>query len=541
MRERALAAARLDRRDLNVLDAGAGTGFTTEGIVAAVDPSSVTMLDQSPHQLARAARRPALAGVRRLLGDAEALPFADDSFDRYVSAGSIEYWPDPQRGIAEAYRVLRPGGVALVVGPVQPAGRLARALADLWMLFPSVEQYRTWFERAGFADVEVVPVAPDWYRDTRVPVRGRGGRGLRRRRAVARRGSAGDRGARRAAERFTAIAVGGAVRGRLAGRPGVRADRAGHDAAGAAGALLSSQAAVVRRTGAATVLWRFSRPHTLLGTFISAAGLYVIAVAELPGSGLDQLFWVMVAGAGVNVAIVGVNQITDVEIDRINKPHLPLAAGDLSREAAWWIVAVAALVPVVLALTQGALELAAVIAALAVGAAYSLPPVRLKRFPLVASLCISGVRAIAVNLGMYGHFSLAFGDGSLTIPPAVWALTAFVLPFSFAIAVLKDVPDLEGDRRFRIATFTVRLGAQRAAQLGIGGAGGRVRRDDRPRAAAGGRRRRPRARGRPRGRARAARGVGAPCRPLRLQAVLHARVGVVLRRVRAHGARRARS
>ena len=169
MRERALAAARLDRRDLNVLDAGAGTGFTTEGIVSSVDPSSVTMLDQSPHQLARAARRPALGGVRRLLGDAEALPFADDSFDRYVSAGSIEYWPDPQRGIAEAYRVLRPGGVALVVGPVQPAGRLARALADLWMLFPSVEQYRTWFERAGFADVEVVPVAPDWYRDTRVP------------------------------------------------------------------------------------------------------------------------------------------------------------------------------------------------------------------------------------------------------------------------------------------------------------------------------------------------------------------------------------
>ena len=169
MRERALAAARLDRRDLNVLDAGAGTGFTTEGIVASVDPTSVTMLDQSPHQLARAARRPALARVRRLVGDAEALPFGDDSFDRYVSAGSIEYWPDPQRGIAEAYRVLRPGGVALIVGPVQPAGRIARALADLWMLFPSVEQYRTWFSRAGFTDVEVVTIAPDWYRDTRVP------------------------------------------------------------------------------------------------------------------------------------------------------------------------------------------------------------------------------------------------------------------------------------------------------------------------------------------------------------------------------------
>ncbi|HEX5781499.1 MAG TPA: methyltransferase domain-containing protein [Solirubrobacteraceae bacterium] len=169
MRDEALRAARLDEPGLETLDAGAGTGFTTEGIVASVDPAHVTMLDQSPHQLARAGRRPALAGVRRLLGDAEALPFEDDRFDRYVSAGSIEYWPDPQRGIAEAFRVLRPGGVATVIGPVRPAGRVARFLADLWMLFPTVEEYRTWFERAGFRDVELVPLAPDWYRDRRVP------------------------------------------------------------------------------------------------------------------------------------------------------------------------------------------------------------------------------------------------------------------------------------------------------------------------------------------------------------------------------------
>jgi homogentisate phytyltransferase/homogentisate geranylgeranyltransferase len=233
---------------------------------------------------------------------------------------------------------------------------------------------------------------------------------------------------------------------------------------------LTSHAATARRTGvlgALGVLWRFSRPHTLVGTFISATGLYLIAVHVLPRSGLDHLFWVIVAGAGVNLAIVGVNQLTDVEIDRINKPHLPLAAGDLSPEAAWRIVAVCAVVPVVLGLTQGALETAAVLAALAVGAAYSLPPVRLKRFPVAASLCISGVRSAVVNLGVYGHFSLAFG-GTLAIPGAVWALMLFVLPFSFAIAVLKDVPDMEGDRRFRIATFTVRLGPEWAARLGLG-------------------------------------------------------------------------
>jgi homogentisate phytyltransferase/homogentisate geranylgeranyltransferase len=231
-----------------------------------------------------------------------------------------------------------------------------------------------------------------------------------------------------------------------------------------------SHAAAVRRTGvfgALAVLWRFSRPHTLIGTFVSATGLYLIAVAELPGSGLDQLFWVVVAGTGVNIAIVGINQLTDIEIDRVNKPHLPLAAGELSPEAAWRIVAVAAALPVVLGLTQGALETGAVLAALAIGAAYSLPPVRLKRFPVAAALCISGVRSTVVNLGMYGHFALAFG-GTLTITAPVWALTVFVLPFSFAIAVLKDVPDMEGDRRYRIATFTVRLGPRRAARLGLG-------------------------------------------------------------------------
>jgi MPBQ/MSBQ methyltransferase len=169
MREQALGAARLDRRDLETVDVGAGTGFTTEGIVAHVDPARVTMLDQSPHQLARSQRRSGLAGCRRVLGDAERLPFGDDAFDRYVSAGSIEYWPDPQRGVAEAYRVLRAGGTGVVIGPVRPAGRLARALADAWMLFPTVEEYRDWFARAGFSDVAVTPVAPAWYRDARVP------------------------------------------------------------------------------------------------------------------------------------------------------------------------------------------------------------------------------------------------------------------------------------------------------------------------------------------------------------------------------------
>ena len=74
-------------------------------------------------------------------GDAEDLPLPTDGFDRYVSAGSIEYWPEPQRGIREAYRVLKKGGTACLIGPVHPTFWLSRLFADVWMLFPTEAEY----------------------------------------------------------------------------------------------------------------------------------------------------------------------------------------------------------------------------------------------------------------------------------------------------------------------------------------------------------------------------------------------------------------
>ncbi len=236
----------------------------------------------------------------------------------------------------------------------------------------------------------------------------------------------------------------------------------------AAGAQAAARAGAPARLAP---LWRFTRPHTVIGTAASIAGLYAIAVDALPGTGLadglGNLAWTLLAGFCVNVYIVGVNQLEDVEIDRVNKPYLPLAAGELSIAAARRVVAVAGVVPVVLALTQGAVELVAVLAGLAVGTAYSCPPLRLKRFPALASLSITAVRSLVVNLGVALHFTRSLGDGGWSVPEPVWALTLFVIPFSFAIAILKDVPDAEGDRRFRIATFTLRLGAARVLGIGL--------------------------------------------------------------------------
>jgi homogentisate phytyltransferase/homogentisate geranylgeranyltransferase len=150
------------------------------------------------------------------------------------------------------------------------------------------------------------------------------------------------------------------------------------------------------------VLWRFSRPHTLIGTTVGILGLYVVAVAELGGSALWDLGWVLLAGWCVNVFIVGINQLEDVELDRINKPELPLAAGELSVEAARRIVAVSALVPLVLALTQGRVELVGVLLSLGVGVAYSVPPVHLKRFPAVAAVSVAFVRSTSATRSAVG-------------------------------------------------------------------------------------------------------------------------------------------
>jgi MPBQ/MSBQ methyltransferase len=167
MRSDALAPLKLAPTH-RVVDVGAGTGFCTQGVVAAgVPPTAVTMVDQSPHQLSKARRKADLKGVTILEGDAEAVSLASDAYDRYVSAGSIEYWPDPQMGIAEAYRLVKPGGLACVIGPVRPTHPVSRAFADAWMLFPEEREYYEWFEKAGFVDVSLTRIGPPWYRGVR--------------------------------------------------------------------------------------------------------------------------------------------------------------------------------------------------------------------------------------------------------------------------------------------------------------------------------------------------------------------------------------
>jgi demethylmenaquinone methyltransferase/2-methoxy-6-polyprenyl-1,4-benzoquinol methylase len=154
MRDAALDRAGIEAGD-RVLDVGCGTGFGTEGLLEHTD--KVHGLDQSVHQLEKAwAKFGKTDAVQFSRGDAERLPFADDSFDHYWSSGSIEYWPNPVDAIEEARRVTRPGGTVLIVGPDAPTTTLFEKLADAIMLFYDSDEADRMFEAAGFETFEHV-------------------------------------------------------------------------------------------------------------------------------------------------------------------------------------------------------------------------------------------------------------------------------------------------------------------------------------------------------------------------------------------------
>jgi homogentisate phytyltransferase / homogentisate geranylgeranyltransferase len=202
-------------------------------------------------------------------------------------------------------------------------------------------------------------------------------------------------------------------------------------------------------------LWQFSRPHTIIGSVCSIAALYLLACMDGDaGAHVNLLLLTLVSALGCNVFIVGLNQIVDVELDKINKPWLPLAAGTLSKKQALRIIFISLTVCLVTAAITSWFLLLLMVVILAIGIAYSLPPLQLKKHHLPAALAITLVRGLLVNVGMYLHFRYLL-DGVWILPGFVWMLTGFIMAFSVAIAWFKDLPDTEGDAQYEVKTLAV--------------------------------------------------------------------------------------
>jgi SAM-dependent methyltransferase len=119
----------LGERDLNgvaLLDAGSGTGLFSQA--ACRRGAVVTSVDVGEGLLAQVAKK---CESTRVVGDVQALPFADCSFEVVICTEVIEHVAEPSRAARDLARVLRPGGTLVLTTPNRiwhPAIRVAGAL-----------------------------------------------------------------------------------------------------------------------------------------------------------------------------------------------------------------------------------------------------------------------------------------------------------------------------------------------------------------------------------------------------------------------------
>ncbi|KAL6573653.1 hypothetical protein OROHE_002112 [Orobanche hederae] len=203
--------------------------------------------------------------------------------------------------------------------------------------------------------------------------------------------------------------------------------------------------------------YRFTRPHTIIGSIVgvtSVSLLPLVSVGDLSAAFFIGLLKVMIPIVCANIYVVGLNQVYDVEIDKVNKPNLPIASGEFSMGMGKAIVS-----------AFGLMFLQSII----MGIMSQSPPVplfRWKKNAFLAAMCIVIVRAITVQLTVFYHIQqyvlgrpvLLF---SRSLAFAIICMTLFVT----VIALFKDIPDVDGDRDFGIQTISVALGKKRFRSL----------------------------------------------------------------------------
>ena len=137
-----------------IVDVGCGTGLLAARLDCELDGAQVVGCDFSHGMLQQAARHaPHLPWIQ---GDALRLPFRDGSFDAVVSTEAFHWFPDQAAAVAEFFRVLAPGGralVALINTPnetVREAFRTGSRLLGQPFDWPTPQRMRALFEGVGF-------------------------------------------------------------------------------------------------------------------------------------------------------------------------------------------------------------------------------------------------------------------------------------------------------------------------------------------------------------------------------------------------------
>lgn len=210
-----------------------------------------------------------------------------------------------------------------------------------------------------------------------------------------------------------------------------------------------------------------ARPFTLLAPFIGllCGGLIAIGWTRATGQFLPEEAWpklllLAIAGGLMNAGSNAINQIYDLDIDRINKPSRPLPSGRLPLATAWLFTAIFYLQAILVAAWVGTGPLVIVLIATFLSVFYSAPPLRFKNNGVVANVAMAVPRGLLLPVA--GWMAVRPSDPYNQIP---WAVGFVLFLFVVGAATTKDYADMEGDAAHGARTLPVIYGVRRSAQI----------------------------------------------------------------------------
>jgi 4-hydroxybenzoate polyprenyltransferase len=207
------------------------------------------------------------------------------------------------------------------------------------------------------------------------------------------------------------------------------------------------------------VFWTFSRPFTLVppmvGIFSGSLIGYGATHVRFPAV---HVVLAILAAALLNAASNGLNQICDLENDRINKASRPLPSAELTPRDAWTFVIAAYGVALALVAPVNAETFAIYVIAAVATVLYSAPPARLKRHPIASNLVIALIRGELLKVAGWAAVATVLRS----LEP--WYIGFVYFVFLLGATTTKDFADIEGDRAAGCITLPVRYGAVWAAR-----------------------------------------------------------------------------
>lgn len=209
--------------------------------------------------------------------------------------------------------------------------------------------------------------------------------------------------------------------------------------------------------------WDFTRPFTQLPPALGMVSGGITAFGAYPK---EEFSWGIVVSiilgamlaASLNAASNGINQIFDLEIDRINKPNRELPAGRMTIPEAWGVSIFFYALTMILAYSIGMECFIIVLIGAFMTYIYSAPPFRTKRWGIAANLTIAIPRGVLLKVAGWSCVKTV-----MNFEP--WYIGMIFGSFLLGAATTKDFSDMKGDKAQGCITLPIKYGVAKSAWI----------------------------------------------------------------------------